>query len=109
MDDNGDEIDGYDESLVPYDAPMNYQKGVYEGENHLIDDEFGVLLSELREKVGPAGNVLTIIDACYSGTITRGKHSNRIRGTHIKMAPEDYNPAVTGKEEAGVVRDACGC
>ena len=38
-DDNGDEDDGWDESIVPVDAPIEYTKGKYEGENHLIDDE----------------------------------------------------------------------
>lgn len=38
-DDNGDEADGLDEALIPYDAQSTYQKGIYEGENHLRDDE----------------------------------------------------------------------
>ncbi|MBK8643901.1 MAG: caspase family protein [Saprospiraceae bacterium] len=35
---NGDESDGYDEALVPYDALMEYQPGKYQGEKHLTDD-----------------------------------------------------------------------
>jgi len=38
-DDNGDEVGGLDESLVPYDAEMHFRKGKYEGENHIRDDE----------------------------------------------------------------------
>ena len=36
---NGDEEDGWDEALIPVDAQMKYSKGVYEGDNHLLDDE----------------------------------------------------------------------
>jgi len=67
-----DEVDGLDESLVPYDAPVRYKKGEYEGENHLTDDEMNNFLSGLQEKLGPDGNILVILDACHSGTGTRG-------------------------------------
>lgn len=36
---DGDEEDGWDESLIPFDAQMKYQKGIYEGGNHITDDE----------------------------------------------------------------------
>ena len=35
---NGDEVDGWDESIVPIDAYKTYKKGVYEGQKHLTDD-----------------------------------------------------------------------
>ena len=41
MDDNGDEEDGLDEALIPYDAQFWYAPGEYEGQNHLRDDELG--------------------------------------------------------------------
>ena len=34
-DQNGDEEDGWDESIVPIDAYKIYKKGIYEGKNHL--------------------------------------------------------------------------
>src|SRR6266446_6781346 len=39
-DDDGDELDGYDEALVPYDAPMVPRDAPagYKGERHLRDD-----------------------------------------------------------------------
>ncbi|MBK8090133.1 MAG: caspase family protein [Chitinophagaceae bacterium] len=77
FDDNGDEADGYDEALVTYDAPMEYQPGV---EKHLRDDEFGLKLEEIRTKLGADGNLLVIIDACHSGTSTRSGLGN-YRGT----------------------------
>lgn len=71
-DDNGDEVDGLDEAIVPVDAHANYQKGIYEGENHLRDDELGKILDNIRKKAGKKGSVLLIMDSCHSGTASRG-------------------------------------
>ncbi len=71
-DDNGDELDGLDELLVPFGAPATIAGGTYRGEHHIRDDELGVLLSGLRAKVGPSGSVTVFLDACYSGSATRG-------------------------------------
>jgi len=69
-DDNGDELDGYDETLVPYDAPSDEKVAGpgYDGSKHLRDDQFDELMQELRRKVGPTGNVVAFIDSCFSGT-----------------------------------------
>ncbi len=89
--DNGyDEVDGYDEALVPYDSPIRYIAGEYEGENLIRDEEIGELFDETRAKLGPDGNLLVLIDACHSGTGTRGMA--KARGTDFKMAPEGYKP-----------------
>jgi len=82
QDRNGDELDGYDEALVPYDAPHNPPES-YRGEKHLLDDELEGLLLELRRKVGPGGHVLLVVDACHSGTATRGDLP--ARGTHLRI------------------------
>ena len=37
-DEDGDEIDGWDESFIPYNAELNYREDGYHGENHLLDD-----------------------------------------------------------------------
>jgi hypothetical protein len=83
-----DEVDGLDESLVPYDAQVRYKEGEYEGENHLTDDEMNDFLTDLRAKLGPEGDILVILDACHSGTGTRGLA--KARGTDQIMAPESY-------------------
>jgi hypothetical protein len=93
FDDNGDEADGYDEALVTYDAPMEYQPGV---EKHLRDDEFGFKLEEVRKKLGENGNLLVIIDACHSGSSTRSGLVN-YRGTTKKYQPKNYTPATGAK------------
>ncbi len=69
-DNNAEEMDGYDEALVPYDVPRTIPAG-YTGEKHLRDDTLGDLLLELRMQVGPSGNVIVMIDACFSGSVTR--------------------------------------
>lgn len=68
---NGDEEDGLDESWIPYDAYLRYGEKD-RGEKHLIDDEINVLLDAIRRKVGIAGKMLVVVDACHSGTSTRG-------------------------------------
>ncbi|MDB5222061.1 MAG: hypothetical protein JWN83_728 [Chitinophagaceae bacterium] len=75
-DDNGDEGDGLDESFIPYDAPAEFRPGP---DKHFRDDLLGQKLSQLRTKLGDKGNLLVIIDACHSGTMTRG--GGRTRGT----------------------------
>jgi metacaspase-1 len=70
-DDNADEFDQFDEALIPFDAIANRQNG-YAGEQHLRDDELYSRLSNLRKKIGPTGQVWVTLDACHSGTATRG-------------------------------------
>lgn len=82
-DDNGDESDGLDESLIPYDAQMYYRKGVYEGENHLRDDELNRYLTAIRRKLGDAGSLWVSLDACHSGSATRGEKDEWMRGVNV--------------------------
>ena len=98
-----DEVDGLDESLVPYDAQVRYKEGEYEGENHLTDDEMNDFLTDLRAKLGPEGNILVILDACHSGTGTRGLA--KARGTDQIMAPENYsrNDGYESEESTGLM------
>lgn len=84
-DDNGDEPDGFDEALVPYDSPKNYQTGVNEGQYLLRDDELATALRSVRERLGPKGQLFVSMDACHSGSASRGRVS--ARGTDIIMAP----------------------
>lgn len=83
-DDNEDEDDDLDECWVPYDSPKNFQAGVYEGENLLRDDVIGEILDLLLDKVGESGHIFLSVDACHSGTSTRGLGT--ARGTDIIMA-----------------------
>lgn len=86
-DENGDEQDGLDELLVPHDAPYDtagVRSGAYAGERHIRDDELDGILVGLREAVwrdAEPGSVVVFLDACFSGSATRGAHELPARGT----------------------------
>lgn len=92
-DDNRDEADGYDEALVPYDSPMLYQAGKYEGAQLLRDDALGHYVQRISRRLGPAGSLLVLLDACHSGTGLRGDAGTAVRGTDQPMADEHYQNA----------------
>ncbi len=78
---SGDEDDGWDESIVPVDAPIEYTKGKYEGENHLIDDELNEYCTKIRKAIGTNGTLYVVIDACHAGKASMGIEEDVIRGT----------------------------
>lgn len=87
-DTDGDEPDGWDESIVAYDAARRFLPNVYRGENHIIDDELNRYISAIRRKVGKGGYVYVVIDACHAGDSSRGNDSGEddddkifVRGT----------------------------
>ena len=57
-DDNGDEGDGYDETLCPVET--------LDAHSMIRDDEINARLQRLKDRL-----VTVIIDACHSGTVTR--------------------------------------
>lgn len=92
---NGDELDGYDEALIPFDA-LKTSSETYKGNNHLLDDELNGYLNRLRKKIGSDGDIVFFLDACHSGTATRGLDENAIyRGTPDKfdLKPPTKNSA----------------
>lgn len=78
-DDNGDEWDGLDESLVTHDYISQHAK---DGDKtNLRDDRLGELLKQLWERMAVAvkpgqkkleGSITVTLDCCFSGTATRG-------------------------------------
>lgn len=87
-DDNGDEVDGFDEAIVPFDSPLRYGEGGNTGQYLIRDDELGQLFVQARKRIGPQGNLLVILDSCHSGTGTRGMAI--ARGTDRIMADSSY-------------------
>ena len=79
---DGDEEDGWDESIVPIDAYKLYKRGVYEGKNHLLDDQLNQYVNKLREKIGAEGFLYVVIDACHAGTSSRA-NDDTVRGTKV--------------------------
>jgi hypothetical protein len=106
-DDSGDELDGYDEVLVPFGAPnhdaIELPPG-YAGERHLRDDLLDALLTELRRKLGPTGHLLVTIDACFSGSATRGSSGLPLRGDATPIGP----PAVRRGGSATLLESRAG-
>lgn len=98
LDDDGDEIDQLDEAIVPYDSPMLFDEGVYEGQRLLRDDHISTLTSALRKKIGPTGQLILVMDSCHSGTGTRGM--GKARGTDRIMAPADFTVNIQSVEKA---------
>jgi len=105
-----DEMDGKDEAIVAFGAPVsndfwrkkNKNRGpAYDGSLHLRDDDLGNAINNIRAKVGKDGHVLVVLDACHSGTGTRG--SSKVRGGKeafiIEGAAKPISQAT--KEEGG--------
>lgn len=98
-DEDGDEVDGWDEAFIPYNAELNYREDGYHGENHLLDDELNVYLNSIRRKVGETGIVYVVIDACHAGSSYRGEEEEDIvfvRGTDIGFSKtgKSYTPRI---------------
>jgi metacaspase-1 len=101
---DGDEADGYDESLVCYDSPKIKIDSSYDGSKHLLDDEWNVLVTDLRTKLGISGHVLAVIDACHSGTISRGNPTVKVRGGELPIVlrrKKVSNPKSKANETSG--------
>lgn len=98
-DGNKDEIDGYDEAIVMYGANAEFSD-TYRGELHLRDEHFGALVDNIRGILGPKGDILITIDACHSGTATRGE--GKPRGGVAPLAPYHYKPETKDKNEVGM-------
>lgn len=104
-DDNGDEPDGWDEALIPYDAELVYEKGVYEGENHLRDDEFNLYLQTMQQKAGPNGMIMVSLDACHSASGTRDENKDEtFRGTARRFTPSGKSYTKNTSEDNHYVR-----
>ncbi|WP_430412327.1 caspase family protein [Kordia sp.] len=89
-DNNNDEKDSYDEAIIPVDAPKNYNETEYTGDKHIRDEKLGELCDNIRKKIGVNGNFFVTIDACHSGTGTRGY--GKYRGAKEPFEPKDYKP-----------------
>lgn len=90
VDEVGDEVDGLDESLIPYDAGLTYELCAAKGGNHIRDDLLGELFTKIRKKIGTDGDIIVSLDACHSGTATRG--IGVARGTDKIFSPPNRKP-----------------
>lgn len=91
---NGDEIDGWDETLVPFDSREN---GIFD----ITDDQINGLLSELTAKTD---HVIFFLDSCHSGSGIRGGAMVREieRDNRTPPAALDYALSIKGAETDGM-------
>lgn len=102
VDDNGDELDGLDEAIVPHDSPLFFEEGIYEGEQLIRDDLIGELTLAIRMKLGQKGQLILVMDSCHSGSGTRGL--GKARGTGEIMAPLDFKPNIQEEDiDMGII------
>lgn len=66
---NGDEYDKMDEVFICYDSPPKDDADF--AQKVLIDDLLNILLNNLRERLGPFGQVFMLVEACHSSTIDK--------------------------------------
>ena len=74
-DENGDELDHFDEVLLLYDTTLITKDGRQTLNGVLHDDRFGKMLAQINSR-----NILVILDACHSGSATRS----------IRLAPRTF-------------------
>ncbi len=91
-DENHEEADGEDEAIVPYDAVDFSQPAQV-----VIDDSLGVWLGALTTR-----NVTFIVDACFSGSITRGEPRGHAKGLQTSRALSVNDGPRDGLREGGV-------
>ena len=86
-DDNGDEADGMDEVITPYDVKI-----VPQGRNILLpdertfirDDRFNDFIAELSGR-----RVVLMFDSCHSGTLSRsaGGNTGKLQSRYLSLKP----------------------
>lgn len=69
-DDNGDESDGIDETIMPHDTSIDRKNN-----KDIRDDEFDAFFTELKNYTT---NITFIFDSCHSGTVTRGGNNKSV-------------------------------
>lgn len=101
-DDNGDEVDGFDESIVTWGALSPRMSKDFQKDQalYLRDDKFGEMIDNLRRRLGAKGDVVVFMDACHSGTGTRGQM--KVRGGQPPMISGAVTSRKPGKDTAGV-------
>ncbi|HEX6900961.1 MAG TPA: caspase family protein [Thermoanaerobaculia bacterium] len=80
----GDEPDGWDETIVPYDSGRDPLPNL-----DISDDEIYVWLHSLTRKTS---KVTLIFDSCHSGSMTRDVFASGVRGLEEERRPLEQLP-----------------
>lgn len=104
-DNESEEMDGLDEAIVPYGAIYSMDKSIYTkaAEGYFRDDLFGEKVTQLRNKLGKEGDLLVTIDACHSGSGTRGTGTALARGNNSPMVSANFEKKKLPARDAGGV------
>lgn len=106
-DNEAEEADGLDETIVPYGAIHSIDKSIYNkvSAGYLRDDVFGEKVTRLRNKLKKNGDVLVSIDACHSGSGIRGGVA-LARGNNAPMVSDNFaKKKIPAKDVAGVFKE----
>ncbi len=108
-DNENEEEDGLDECIVPYGAVYSSDLTAFtkNADGYLRDDVFGEKITLLRNKLGGKGDILVTIDACHSGTGSRGPATVKSRGGNAPMVSANFDKKVRSlKDTKGVFKEA---
>ena len=108
-DDNGDETDGLDETVVSVNAALPDNEGHFKNfqqaqQDYFRDDEFGSLIDKLRTKLGRTGDLIVFMDLCHSGTGSRG--NTIIRGNKPPGVSSTFDPSKYAHTDSSVFTEA---
>ncbi|PHR95734.1 MAG: hypothetical protein COA78_29640 [Blastopirellula sp.] len=95
-DDNGDERDGEDELLIPYDFDGSSLSSIKN--SILIDDTFGRWIQELDKR-----KVVVIIDACHAGGQATGKSVEQNKNNFDFYLSENCRTKDIGQRDAALL------
>ena len=108
-DNDNEEEDGLDEAIVPYGAIYSSDLNAFSkyAGGYLRDDVFGEKITRLRNKLGSTGDILVTIDACHSGTGSRGPATVKSRGGNSPMISANFAKKThTAKDGKGVFKES---
>jgi hypothetical protein len=101
---NADEYDGYDESLVLYNAPKEYD-ALYKNESHLLDDELSEIINNFRIVLGSKGEFISIIDAGFGWSTDDANDYVRGGAKPLEAVYQTHPFKNIGLFEAGIIDD----
>lgn len=106
-DDNGDEIDGLDETIVSYGAQLPPRTATADFEmlqqDYFRDDAFGDYMQRLRERLGATGDIVVFMDNCHSGSGTRG--TAIVRGGAPPLVSSKFDTGRLRAQDEGVFQE----
>ena len=80
LDDNGDEKDGLDEVLIPYDVHGFFTDKTPSLKDVIRDDHFIRLVNKIK-----SNHIISIIDACYAGGVYLNQQQGILKQAHNKF------------------------